>query len=992
MKKHISIFALLLSAFAAVGSVGAANKLSLPDGVYLENATKTRGTLVNYVGYQNDWYKDLNSGERECSVSLSNGLKIVKWEYSKNKFIFNRSNWKVLDGQDGTNVLWKYDAGYTQVYLLPWLEWLHYSLSYNANGGSGTMTGQSDVRYDTKVSLPACGFTKTGYSFAGWSLSKTGGTVWSAGSSCDGHDFGVDAQNHDYGTDATGTPVTLYAQWTPNQYTVTFDANCTGGSSDPASKTVTYDSTYGELPSPTRPGKAGRTQDQSWWFDGWYNSSSNKVDSTTKVSITNDVSLYAHWTEKFEVKYVDAAKFHSTLLKTEYVLRGGTATPPCNPTQIGYTFQGWTGYNDFLNVGQDRTYTAVYTGNGYKVIFHSSLVPDETHLQDFTYGESRTLSPNTFVNAGHSFLGWAEANDLGRVKYEDKASVTDLATGGEVHLYAVWDANPYWIVFDGNGGSGAMDPIDVRYGVATNLPLNTFVYDGLDFKSWRDELNKTNYLDGATVSNLTTEAGGTVTLKAVWFEGYFVEFYGGKGASGEMPRQQFACDAEVALPLNEFTKKGYTFTHWTNTQGKVFLDGAVVKDIALMGETAALHAVWTPNKYYVKFDDNGANWGEMAVQEFTYDKAQELTANDYGGNFLKFRGWAASPDATTREYANEELISNLTDVPNETIVLYAVWQSMLSDLSEAADCANLNLKAGKGNFDFGVNVIADFIVDAEVGYQSASSCRGTGERSGMTANLSTSGTLTFWARVTGEDCYMAFYKNNGAGGQEFLYDLTGTRVRQDSSEGSEWRCWQVRFETAGEIMWFGRDGEGDGNVWVDAVVWEPDGVTLHFDANGGTDAPADLKIPLGSCDKLPREVPTRSGSVFKGWQLGDDKEKLYQPRETYTAGSEIKTITFTAAWEPTGEHPVPVDGKDNVDISSARISADGTSFSLSFTSKAEFDYNLLTNANLLIKEGWGVMEKKEGTDGTITFEPEVIPGQPQLFYKVETIQKSNRHL
>lgn len=984
MRKHISIFAFLFGAFAMAGlAAGAtANKLYLPANVYLENESMTIGSLVKYVRYEDDWFKGLSSGVRECSVSLSNGLLVARWECANNQL---SSTWEDL-GQSGTNITWTYRSDMSNVCLRPRLEWLHYSLSYNANGGNGSMEGYADIRYDTMIALPGCEFSRTGYSFVGWSVVKSGGTAWPAGTSCDGHDFGVDAQNHDYGKDAKGTPVTLYAQWEPNQYTVTFDVNCTDGSCVPSSKKVTYDSTYGELPTPTRPAKEGRSPDDSWRFDGWYDSEDHKVTSSTKVSILKDSTLKARWTEVFEVKYVDGSLFGSDLLKTEYVANGGTTTPPSNPDHPGYSFTGWTGWNAFTGVGQDRVYTASYSANGYTVIFHSNLVPDEMHSQNFVYGTSQQLNPNTFVNAGHTFLGWAETAGSRTVKWKDKDSVTDLATGGTVDLYAVWDANAYWIVFEGNDGIGAMDPIDMRYGVATNLPPNTFIYDGLDFKSWRDELNKTNYLDRATVSNLTTEAGGTVTLKAVWFEGYFVEFYGGKGASGEMPRQQFACGVDTALPTNAFTKKGYTFTHWTNTQGQVFADGAVVKDLAPMGGTAALYAVWAPNKYYVKFDDNGANWGEMAVQEFTYDKAQELTANDYGGNFLKFRGWASSPDATKREYANEELISNLTDVPNETIVLYAVWQSTLSDLSEAADCANLNLKAGKGNFDFGVNVIADFIVDAEVGYQSASSCRGTGERSGMTANLSTSGTLTFWARVTGENCYMVFYKNNGAGGQEFLYDLTGTRVRQDSSEGSEWRCWQVWFETAEEIMWLGRDGEGDGNVWVDAVVWEPDGVTLHFDANGGTDAPADLKIPLGSRDKLPREVPTRSGYAFKGWRLEGGDDRLYQPRDTFAAGDEIATTSFAAVWEATGEHPVPEDGKDNVIISSAAV-LDGK-FTLSFKSDERFDYNLRTNANLLI-DSWGIMETQAGTGESIIFKPAIIDGLPQLFYKVETIQRKD---
>ncbi len=73
-------------------------------------------------------------------------------------------------------------------------------------------------------------------------------------------------------------------------------------------------------------------------------------------------------------------------------------------------------------------------------------------------------------------------------------------------------------------------------------------------------------------------------------------------------------------------------------------------------------------------------------------------------------------------------------------------------------------------------------------------------------------------------------------------------------------------------------------------------------------------------------------------------------------------------------------------ISSAGISADGQSFSLSFQSDERFDYNLLTNANLLINS-WGIMETLVGDGTVLTFEPKIIEGQPQLFYKVETIQK-----
>lgn len=71
-------------------------------------------------------------------------------------------------------------------------------------------------------------------------------------------------------------------------YTVYFDAN--GGSVSTDSKTVTYDSTYGTLPTPTRSG---------YTFDGWYTSASGgtKITSSTTVSLTANQTLYAHWTE-----------------------------------------------------------------------------------------------------------------------------------------------------------------------------------------------------------------------------------------------------------------------------------------------------------------------------------------------------------------------------------------------------------------------------------------------------------------------------------------------------------------------------------------------------------------------------------------------------------------------------------------------------------------------------------------------------------------------
>ena len=82
--------------------------------------------------------------------------------------------------------------------------------------------------------------------------------------------------------------------FTAIKYTVTFIPN--GGTVSPTTKEVTYNSAYGELPTPTKTG---------YYFQGWYlNGSQIKTD--TIVKITSNTTLTAQWSEnKYTIHYVD---------------------------------------------------------------------------------------------------------------------------------------------------------------------------------------------------------------------------------------------------------------------------------------------------------------------------------------------------------------------------------------------------------------------------------------------------------------------------------------------------------------------------------------------------------------------------------------------------------------------------------------------------------------------------------------------------------------
>ena len=148
-----------------------------------------------------------------------------------------------------------------------------YTISYNANGGSGAPSSQTKY-HGSAITLSSTKPTRTGYRFSKWNTKSGGsGTSYNSGAS--------------YTANANAT---LYAQWTANKYTVTFDAN--GGSGGPGTATKTY-GTAMTIPS-TKPTKT------NYNFLGWAESkTATKAQylaggSYTKA-ITANTTLYAVW-------------------------------------------------------------------------------------------------------------------------------------------------------------------------------------------------------------------------------------------------------------------------------------------------------------------------------------------------------------------------------------------------------------------------------------------------------------------------------------------------------------------------------------------------------------------------------------------------------------------------------------------------------------------------------------------------------------------------
>ena len=148
-----------------------------------------------------------------------------------------------------------------------------YAIKYNANGGTGAPGNQTKT-YGTNITLSSTKPTRTGYAFNGWNTKADGtGTNYSVGS-----------------TYSSNADLTLYAKWTANTYTVSYNGNGDGVTNVPGNQTKTYGTTL--TLSSTNPTRANYT------FKGWGTSAgATTVAYAPGASYTKNekLTLYAIW-------------------------------------------------------------------------------------------------------------------------------------------------------------------------------------------------------------------------------------------------------------------------------------------------------------------------------------------------------------------------------------------------------------------------------------------------------------------------------------------------------------------------------------------------------------------------------------------------------------------------------------------------------------------------------------------------------------------------
>ncbi|WP_312765051.1 InlB B-repeat-containing protein [Epilithonimonas sp.] len=160
-----------------------------------------------------------------------------------------------------------------------------FNVTYNSNGGSGTIAAQTGYYNSTTGSgavnlSTGSGFTRPGYAFAGWKASAAGTAADYLGGAT-------------YTHSGSSVLLALFAHWTINSYTITYNANSSTSGSIPASQSGDYNTTV-NLQS-----NSGGLVKDGYVFTGWNtapNGSGTHYNENANFTIpASSTTLYAEW-------------------------------------------------------------------------------------------------------------------------------------------------------------------------------------------------------------------------------------------------------------------------------------------------------------------------------------------------------------------------------------------------------------------------------------------------------------------------------------------------------------------------------------------------------------------------------------------------------------------------------------------------------------------------------------------------------------------------
>ena len=460
----------------------------------------------------------------------------------------------------------------------------------------------------------------------------------------------------------------------------------------------------------------------------------------------------------------------------------------------------------------------------------------------------------------------------------------------------------YKLVYDLDGGTGSIADSTFKVGESVTITSVVPTKEGYNFLGWSTKKNDSSvkYKAGDSVT-FNDAYDGSVRLYALWeSKGYKIK-YDSNGGSGTISDSSYKVGESKKLTKNIFTKEGYTFIGWnTNKDANAVLytDEQIVSDLGKTGETITLYAIWKVNTYTVKYDSNGGT-GSMANVIYSYGESKKLTKNIFAKEGYTFVGWNTDKDASTALYTDEQEVSNLSKENDVVITLYAIWK--------------VNTYTVKYDGNGGTGSIANVIYSY-------------GESKKLTKNTFTKEGYTFVGWNTDKDASTALYtdeqevSNLTSDNDEIIvlyavwkvntytikYDEnggTGSMANVIYSYGESKKLTKNTFTKEGyTFIGWNTDKDATGVLYTDEqevsnigkagetitlyAIWKANVYIVKYNNNGGVGSVDDSLYVYGENKKLTKNVFTREGYTFIGWNTDKDASTAL-----YTDEQEVGNLT-----------------------------------------------------------------------------------------------------
>lgn len=761
------------------------------------------------------------------------------------------------------------------VYYAHWTP-TNYSISYNLNGGS--LSGQK-----TSYNIETANFTlptpsKSGYTFTGWTGSN-----------------GTTAQKSVTITKGSTGNRSYTANWTPTNYTISYNAN--GGSLSGQKTSYNIETANFTLPQPTRSG---------YTFTGWTGTGLSSATKSVTVSkgSTGNRSYTANWsangyTVSFNYNKPSTAtgtmSGNGTTSKgVTYATAYGTLPQPSIP---GWAFNGWyTAASGGSGISATTTYTAVgnqtlyahWTLNTYSISYNAN--GGSLNGQKTSYNiETTTFTLPTPTRTGYTFTGWTGSNGTTAQK---SVTIVKGSTGNKSYT-ANWSINAYTIGYTLNGGSISGQP--TSYNVeSANFTLPTPSKSGYTFTGWTGTglsgLTKTVTVSKGSTGNRTYTAHFEKTVTATF------KYYNNQTVTVTGKITDSATSVAVKVPTASGTPSGYTFRGWSTSSAA----NASVNATASASVTISANVT-----YYASYSKNVTAtfyYCTLAADNYTYVNGAQKSVTASATQYFGYTGTVVNssisiPSTVTASHGGASA-QNYVGVSKDTNSVSTVTPTTACTKYYAVYTEPLKFYYYNGTTDTSTSVTRRMLSNGSTYSNSLSTSAPTPAAydgaafawwsydSGVSGSSSLRKPLE-----TGVNSLYAVYKKNvnisynangGSGApaaqsgiKYYAKKESGSNIAnpsitvtgsKPSRGGYNFSSWNTSANGNGTVYKAGAAYAISANVTLYAH-WTPINWTIKYDANGGTGTMADTKHTYGANIKTTANAFTKTGYSFAYWNV-----------------------------------------------------------------------------------------------------------------------------